>query len=130
MNLKTEALFQHRIVRFIFSGGIATLTHIGIAFTMLHFASASAFIANVVGFAVAFSVSYILQSIFVFQRSLSSKNVKRFFVVQFAALLISQVISGALQEDNPYLKVLFVVFLIPLVTYLIHKFWTFSITEE
>ncbi|KKD61496.1 polysaccharide synthesis protein GtrA [Grimontia sp. AD028] len=123
-----STLLSHRIIRYGLAGGLATLTHISVAFALLHFMAVSVFIANLLGFLTAFSVSYLLQSFFVFQQSLSLKNVSRFFVVQLTALLVSQLVSEAFQDTNNYLRVLLVVFMIPLVTYIIHRFWTYNNT--
>lgn len=125
MNL-VDKLLAHRIVRFALTGGLATLTHIVVAFALLHFFSARVFYANLTGFACAFGLSYLMQSLFVFRKTLSLKNLVRFFTVQFSALLVSQLISELLQGTNDYLRVLLVVFMIPLVTYLIHRFWTYN----
>ncbi|EEY73774.1 GtrA family protein [Grimontia hollisae] len=125
MNL-IDNLLAHRIVRFAMTGGLATLTHIAVAFTLLHFFSTRVFYANLAGFACAFGLSYLMQSLFVFRSTLSLKNLVRFFTVQFSALLISQLLSEQLQETNSYLRVLLVVFMIPLVTYLIHRIWTYN----
>lgn len=122
----TEKLLAHRIVRFGLTGGLATLTHIVVAFALLRFLTTSVFIANLVGFGCAFGLSYLMQSLFVFQKSLSLKNAMRFFAVQFSALIISQLISELFQGTNSYLRVLLVVFMIPLVTYFIHRFWTYN----
>lgn len=121
-----EKLLSLRIVRFGLAGGIATLTHIGVAFTLLHVFSTNVFVANIFGFLCAFTLSYLLQSLFVFKKNLSLKHVKRFFMVQFSALLISQLISELFKDANSYLRVLLVVFMIPLVTYVIHRMWTYK----
>ncbi|KXF82730.1 GtrA family protein [Enterovibrio coralii] len=122
----SERLLQVRIFRFALTGGLASLTHIAVAFAVIHLWATNTLFANVVGFSCAFFLSYFLQSTFVFRQHLSLKNALRFFSVQFLALLISQIISEFFQNINPYLRVLIVVFLIPLVTYIIHKLWTFS----
>ncbi|MGR5489160.1 GtrA family protein, partial [Vibrio alfacsensis] len=50
----------------------------------------------------------------------------KFFMVQFGALMISQGISELFSDLNSYIRVLVVVVILPVVTYLIHKIWTFS----
>lgn len=120
-----EKLLSYRIARFALTGGIATMTHICVAFALIHFSSAGVFVANLLGFACAFSLSYLMQSLFVFKKPLSFQNITRFFIVQFSALLISQLISELFSGTNSYLNVLIVVFLIPLVTYAIHRAWTY-----
>ncbi|WP_407331660.1 GtrA family protein [Enterovibrio sp. 27052020O] len=122
----TNKLLAHRIVRFGLTGGLASLTHLCVAFALLHFFATNVFTANLIGFICAFGLSYLMQSLFVFKTALSRNNAMRFFVVQFSALLISQLISELLQDTNNYLRVLLVVFMIPLVTYFIHHFWTYK----
>lgn len=124
--IKPMAWRQYRIIRFICTGGLATLTHISVAFAVLNFITAPVWLANLIGFSCAFGVSYLLQTQFVFQKSLSWKNLTRFFIVQFSALLISQLVSEILADTNPYLRVLWVVGMIPIITYLIHRIWTFQ----
>ncbi|OEF60326.1 polysaccharide synthesis protein GtrA [Enterovibrio norvegicus] len=119
-------MLEKRIVRFGITGALASLTHIVVAFTWLYFLGSSVFIANMFGFSCAFGLSYLLQSHFVFQRTLSIENAKRFFIVQFSALMVSQLFSSLFQEGNHYARVLIVVFMIPLVTYLIHRCWTYK----
>ncbi|MGL6176037.1 MAG: GtrA family protein [Vibrionaceae bacterium] len=123
-------LFQLRLVRFGFSGALATLTHVSVAFAVLYFGSSSTFIANVAGFSCAFGLSYYLQSYFVFKQKASTQNAWRFFVVQVGGLLIAQLISEFLHSISPYLRVVVVVGLIPLVTYFLHRIWTYSSTSK
>lgn len=122
----TEKLLQIRLVRFALTGGLATMVHIIVAFLCLHSLQATVFVANIAGFISAFLFSYLLQSLFVFRKKLSLSNALRFFMVQFCALLVAQLISELFQDTNSYLRVLLVVFMIPAVTYIIHKFWTYS----
>lgn len=121
-----NTLLTHKIVRFAFVGGLATFTHVAVAFAILRFLSHSVLIANLFGFSLAFGVSYFLQSSFVFKKSFTFQNAGRFFIVQFSALFISQFISGLFPETNSYLRVLLVVFMIPFVTYFIHNLWTYK----
>lgn len=122
-------LFNYRIARFFFAGGLATLTHIAIAFALLRFLGVSVLTANLLGFSGAFGLSYLMQSLFVFNKKLSLQNAKRFFSVQFSALLISQLISELFRNSNNYLQVLLVVLILPFITYFIHKVWTYQETS-
>ncbi|CZF84453.1 GtrA-like protein [Grimontia celer] len=130
MKARLDNLLSLRIVRFGLTGGVATLTHIVVAFGLLHFFASTVFIANLFGFLCAFGLSYLMQSVFVFRRRLSLQNAWRFFIVQFSALMISQLISELFSGINEYLRVLLVVFLIPMVTYIIHKTWTYKDTDN
>ncbi|MFD2177060.1 GtrA family protein [Veronia pacifica] len=125
MNNLLNRLLSVRLLRYVLTGGLATLTHIVVAFGALKFLTHSVFIANVMGFCCAFLLSYLMQSLFVFQQNLTLKNARRFFAVQFSALMIAQLISEIFQDTNSYLRVLMVVIMLPAITYLIHKFWTY-----
>ncbi|RXJ73501.1 polysaccharide synthesis protein GtrA [Veronia nyctiphanis] len=125
MKKTLNKLLEIRVIRYGLTGGLATFTHVAIAFSMLHFFTPSVFLANVVGFCCAFILSYLMQSLFVFQHALTLKNAQRFFIVQFAALLTAQLISELFRDTNSYLRVLLVVLLLPAITYLIHRFWTY-----
>ncbi|MGL5291890.1 MAG: GtrA family protein, partial [Vibrionaceae bacterium] len=96
----------------------------------LYFFSSNTLIANVAGFSCAFGLSYYLQSYFVFKQKASAQNAWRFFVVQVGGLMIAQLISETLHSFSPYLRVVVVVGLIPLVTYFLHRIWTYSSTSK
>jgi putative flippase GtrA len=121
-----DRLLQFRLVRFAFTGGIATAIHISVAFVYLHWVQDHVLFANVFGFCLAFIFSYFAQTLLVFKNAVNWGNAARFFMVQFGALLVAQGISEVFSEMNSYLRVIMVVFILPIVTYVIHKLWTFS----
>lgn len=121
-----DKLLQFRIVRFGLTGGMAACIHISIAFLFLHFIADNVFIANLSGFGCAFIFSYIAQSLIVFKSPIALKNALRFFAVQFSALLLSQLLSELFADINSYIRIVVIVFIIPMITYLIHRVWTFS----
>ena len=126
MRANINRLIAYRPVRFVITGGIATLTHISVAFFLIAFFHTDVFFANVCGFCCAFGLSYSLQSAFVFKKQISWKNAQRFFLVQCCALLVAQLLSLLLVEYSPYLRIIFVVVLLPFMTYLLHRFWTYN----
>ncbi len=121
-----KALLGYRLIRFFVTGALATLTHLLIAFSILYFTHFSVWLANLIGFLCAFCLSYLMQTLFVFKKKLSLPNLSRFFIVQFSALLCSQGLSELIGTTNHYLQVIIVVITLPLITYLIHKIWTFK----
>jgi len=126
----SERLFKRllgmRIVRFGLVGGVSTIIHIVAAFMYIYFVNDQVFAANLVGFCCAFSFSYLVQSRFVFNAELGVANVSRYFVVQFSALIIAQMISELDAEANSYYRVLFVAIILPLITFFVHRGWTFA----
>ena len=121
-----DKLLTFRLIRFGLTGGLATLIHITFAFAVIRFVYDNAFIANVLGFSFAFLFSYLAQTLFVFKKRMNWINAARFFLVQFGALLLSQAISNFFPETNSYVKVIIVVCILPVITYLIHRVWTYS----
>jgi len=98
-----------------------------VAAAFLRYVSESLLWANVAGFLVAYIFSYTMQSRHVFGHALSVRKALRYFAVQFASLLASVYISEWLAQNfNVYIKTIFVIVLMPLITYIIHSVWTFG----
>jgi putative flippase GtrA len=125
INAMISKLYHSKLIRYALIGGSSTLIHLGIAFLWLYAVNASLFFANTAGFSVAFIFSYTVQSRFVFLHPLSLPKAFRYFIVQFGALLSALILSNALVGYNSYIKTLIVVVLLPLITFVIHKLWTF-----
>lgn len=117
---------RHKAVRYGLVGGTSTLIHIIAAYSYLYMVNNSVVISNVVGFFSAFSFSYIVQSKFVFKHTISRIKALKYFIVQFVSLLIAISISNYVPLQDSYLKVIAVIIILPLITYLIHSIWTFS----
>jgi putative flippase GtrA len=118
-------LYNSKLIRYALIGGFSTLIHLSIAFLWLYTINESLFFANSAGFSVAFMFSYMVQSRYVFLHTLSLSKAFRYFLVQFGALLTSIILSETLVGYNSYIKTLIVVMLLPLITFVIHKLWTF-----
>jgi len=121
---------DYKIVRYFLVGGVSTFIHIFTAYLYIYFINdGSVFISNMVGFFSAFGFSYIVQSKLVYKKSISYIKAFRYFIVQFGSLLFAILISDYLFTANSYLKVLIVVVLLPIITYITHNLWTFSDPE-
>ncbi|MGR5287438.1 GtrA family protein [Vibrio maritimus] len=130
MRALLDRLLQYRLVRFALTGGMATAIHIAVAFSFIHLVKDSVLYANIVGFSIAFVFSYFAQTVLVFRHKVNLGNALRFFMVQFGALMISQAISELFSDWNSYIRILMVVVILPIITYLIHKVWTYSGPSE
>ena len=115
-----------QIVKYGFVGVLSTFIHISIAFLYIYFIHKNVFIANILGFFLAFIFSYTVQSLFVFKHTLETKKLIKYFFVQFGALLLALYASHFLVVENLYIQTILVSILLPLVTFIIHKFWTFK----
>ena len=118
--------FNNKLIRYALTGGIATTLHVTIAYLYIYFIDNALFISNLLGFSVAFIFSYLLQSLFVFKHAIKLIKALKFFSVQFGSLLLSILISYYVPLENSYLKTLIILLLLPLITYVFHKFWTFQ----
>lgn len=115
-----------KIIKYFFIGGISTLVHIIVASLYIYFIDDNLFISNILGFLIAYIFSYTVQSKYVFQHAISKSKAIKYFVVQFSALLFSVVASDMFVSFNSYIKTIFVIIIMPLITYTTHKTWTFK----
>ena len=121
-----QRALEYKIIRYALTGGVATSIHISIAYLYIYFIDTSLFTSNILGFSVAFIFSYLVQSIFVFKHAIKLIKALKYFVVQFSSLIAAILISHYVPLDNNYIKTLIVILVLPLITYVIHKLWTFQ----
>jgi len=123
---KIKHLFSYKIVRYAIVGGISTFIHIFIASLYIYFVKDSVFQSNTIGFLVAYVFSYLVQSKLVFEHAVSTQKAIKYFIVQFSSLLLAILPSEIFDSYNSYLRTLIVAVLLPLITFIMHKFWTFK----
>ena len=114
-----------QVVKYGLVGALSTLIHICVAWTYMYFTNGFVAIANIAAFLVAYVFSYLAQSKIVFKSGLNLKKALRFFFIQFIALLIAMFLSD-FTDQNGYVKTVLIIFVMPIITFLIHKFWTFK----
>ena len=118
---------NYRIVRFLAVGVSSVAVHIVVAYLYIYFIDSNSVIAsNVIGFSVAVVFSYILQTKIVFKKDISYESAWKYIGVQIIGVSISIFVTNYLLVGNPYIKVIFVVILLPMMTYTIHSLWTYS----
>lgn len=113
-------LFKYGLV-----GILVTVLHIIIASSYILFINDSVFQSNIIGFLIAYVFSYFMQSKFVFEQTVSIKKAVKYFMVQFASLTLAILTSQIFDSYNSYFKTLIVAGLLPLITFIVHKIWTF-----
>lgn len=121
-----EKLFKYKIIRYGLVGGMSTLIHFLTASMYIYFVNSSVFQSNIIGFLVAYVFSYLMQSKFVFEYKINIEKAVKYFIVQFGVLLPAIVVSSLFDDYNSYIKTAIIVILLPLITFIIHKFWTFK----
>lgn len=124
--LLIQRLLDIPIIRYGLTSSGATVIHLLVAFSLLRWLNAAVLSANLVGFCCAFGFSYLIQSVWVFHRDIAWRNAAKFFTVQTGALLMAQLITALMPVENSYLHVILVVMILPFITFVTHKFWTFS----
>ncbi len=124
--LKVQKLLTYKIVRYGLIGGVSTFIHFVIASFYIYSIDSSVFQSNMVGFSIAYIFSYTIQSKYVFDHAISLEKSIKYFIVQFGALLLAIIVSNLFETTNSYLKTLIIVILLPIITFLIHSFWTFK----
>ncbi len=120
--------FLARLFRFGVSGGVATAVHMAVALSWLAFASPSSAIANAVAFVVANVVSYLMHTLWTFSGQLGDgRTLARFLLVSLLGVCLSAAIGGVTDKLGlaPLLGVLLVVCIVPVVTYVLHRRFTY-----
>ncbi|WP_421716460.1 GtrA family protein [Arcobacter arenosus] len=124
MNIKR--FINLKLFNYFVIGGISTLIHFLVAFIYIHFINNSLYESNIIAFFIAYVFSYIFQSKFVFKKSINKTKAFKYFIVQFFSLLLAIWISYLFKDFNNYIKTIIVVIIMPLLTFTIHKLWTFK----
>lgn len=132
--IATKKLFERQWVRFTFMGALATLAYylLGLFFVpLLHL---PLLIGNTLAYLLAFAVSYFGHSRWTFQSDTPViKTLPRFGLAQIFGLLFNSFIIDVLchKFSIPYpLAMLAAIMIVPVVTYLICKFWVFAKKRE
>jgi putative flippase GtrA len=126
MSTKKQLL---QLAKYGLFGVLVTLIHLCTAWLVIYLFELSVFVANTVAFLTAFGFSYIFQTLYVFESSFHFMKFIKFFAVQFGSFLLAYLLSDIFPIANGYLHTLLIVAIMPLVTFTIHKFWTFKEIE-
>lgn len=115
--------------RFAVVGGAATVTHVGVAVTLIERVGISVLSANGLAFLVAVFVSYFGHHSWTFTRDgYHDRHLPRFIAISLAGLALNQAIvfSVVTLAGFPYLVgVLVVVSIVPVLTFVLSRSWAF-----
>ena len=116
-----------RIVRFAFTGVLATILHASIAVFIIEKVVPTPPLANGVAFAIATALSYLLNTTWSFSRPLRGKNLFRFFLVSSVGLLLAMSISMVAEflGIRYYYGIVMIIFIVPPLTFFLHNCWTY-----
>lgn len=119
---------QHH--RFIATGLLCTVLHWGVAQLGLSF-GLGVLPANSLGYAVGGIASYAIQASWTFGSRFSSRSAARFCLVASAGALLAGLIARAVSMvwDNSTGQTIVAAGTVAVVSFVLHKAWTFASTE-
>jgi len=125
-----SSLIKSKLSKYCIIGAFSTIIHLSLASLYIYFISSSVFQANILGFCFAYLFSYNMQTKFVFKHKTNIKKALKYFFVQLGSLLFAMLVSDMLNSYNSYIRTIFIIILLPLITFVIHNLWTFKKKEE
>lgn len=121
----------NRILRFGMVGIVATAIHTGVALAMLPTVG-SLFLANLVGFLVAFVFSFLGQALWTFQIRVGRRAAAmRFFVVSGGSFLFSNLVLTAAKASGilpDWAALVVAIAVIPVCNFIAARLWAFRPT--
>lgn len=116
------------IIAFGLVGGLATVTHYVCAMISNEWLAVELYLANLIGYLCAVGVSFIGHSKMTFQMDMSRALFRRFFLMSVATFGFSELLLWCLEtglELPARIVMLVVVITIPVISYLLNKFWVY-----
>jgi putative flippase GtrA len=114
-------------VRFGLAGLATTLLHIAIANALFHKWEVNASWATTIAFVFANLFSYVINSLWSFQKRLELATWRRFLSVSLVGWLLTFAIARGVEVAGGhfYLGLLAVIFTVPVASYYLHRMFTF-----
>ncbi len=117
------------LARFGIVGVAATLVHLGVAFFLSAYTEIPLILINLMAFMIAFAVSFLGHHHWTFQGKTSQKeSFLKFLAVALSGLAASTALLFILIKldiSTDMIKLMISIVIIPIVTYLLSKFWAF-----
>jgi putative flippase GtrA len=119
---------HHRLLYYAAIGGLAALTHVFIVFQLVSRITMHPLIANIIGFLVAFNVSYFGHKHMTFSRLKDEKELRlmHFFLVACSAGLLNELLYFLILRFtslNYILALLVVLGSVSIYSFLVARFW-------
>jgi len=123
----THPLLTRQASRFALSGLLVTGLHAAIATAFIQLVLPAPSLANGVAFMASAIFSYLIHTMWTFSSPLHGRNLFRFCIVSTIGLFLAMAISGAAQNYGLHYGygIGFVVCVVPPVTFLLQKYWTY-----
>jgi len=122
-----QSEFVRQGVRFGLTGAVTTALHVLVAVVLIEVVELSAPVANGAAFVIATGVSYLINSVWSFSAALALSGLARFLGVSLVGLTLSVGIASLVDRAglSYWLGLACVVGVVPTVTFLLHRFWTY-----
>ncbi|MFM0250568.1 GtrA family protein [Paraburkholderia sediminicola] len=116
-----------KVLRFGASGLLATGLHVIVAMTLIMRAGTEPALANALAFACSTGSSYLLNTFWSFSSVPALANVWRFAIVSLGGLTLTALVAHAtaVAGGGPGLGIAMVVCVVPPVTFIAHRWWTY-----
>lgn len=116
-----------KVLRFGVSGLLATGLHVSIAMMLIVRAGTEPALANALAFTCSTGSSYFLNTFWSFSSSPALANLWRFATVSLGGLTLTALVAHvtAVAGGGPGLGIAMVVCVVPPVTFLAHRWWTY-----
>ncbi|NMM00862.1 GtrA family protein [Paraburkholderia sp. RP-4-7] len=116
-----------KVLRFGVSGLLATGLHAAVAMTLIMRAGTQPALANALAFACSTGISYLMNTFWSFSSFPALANVWRFATVSLGGLTLTALVAHAteLAGGGPGLGIAMVVCVVPPVTFIAHRWWTY-----
>jgi putative flippase GtrA len=117
-----------RVVRFAFTGVFVTGIHALIAILIVIYLIPAPPLANGVAFMGATLISYVINTTWSFSSQLQGSTLLRFVVVSIVGFIVAISVSWFMEQQgfNYLIGIVAVALTTPLITFLMHNFWTYK----
>lgn len=109
-------------------GLAATFTHYAAVLLLVELVGSALLWANAIAYCCAVAVSFYGHSLLTFRVAMTRQRLIKFVVVSVSALILSQLLLTLLTTAewfNYKINMLFIVGVVPCITYLMSKFWVY-----
>ena len=123
----SDPVLIRQSLRFGLSGLFVTGLHVVMAAGLINLASLKPAIANGVAYVIATITSYTINTLWSFKSTPIIGNLLRFLAVSISGLLLTMLITGIIDRlgFSYWLGIAVVVLLVPPLTFLLHRNWTY-----
>lgn len=121
---------MRELIVFAGVGLTATFTHYCVVLLLVEYTGVTVLWANVVAYCCAVGVSFFGHSMFTFRVAMSRNRLLKFIVVSLSALAFSQALLAFLTARQWFdykIDMGFVVLSVPVLSYVLNKFWVYRI---